>query len=348
MEKDNLRLIVLDSHKELGRTINNHLKKINNTEEDYIIPVVNNRFNNGEGKVRINGSVREKDIYILADVGNYSTTYNMHGFLNHFSPDDHFQDIKRVISAISGHASSITVVMPLLYESRQHKRKGRESLDSALALRELENLKVNNIITFDAHDPSICNAIPNVAFDNIFPTKEIIKQLQKDNKDLNNLIVISPDMGAMERARYYAEVLKVSTGVFYKRRDLSKVVNGKNPILEHVYMGEDVKNKNVLIVDDMIASGTSMLEVATMLKEKGANKVFMTATFALFTEGIEEFDRAHSEGIFDYLYSTNLSYVPEKLKNCAWYKSADMSIILANVINDLNKKESLSKYYEKI
>lgn len=348
MEKDNLRLIVLDSHEELGNTINNHLKKINKTEEDYIIPVANNRFNNGEGKVRINGSVREKDIYILADVGNYSTTYNMHGFLNHMSPDDHFQDIKRVISAISGHASSVTVVMPLLYQSRQHKRKGRESLDSALALRELENLKVNNIITFDAHDPSICNAIPNVAFDNIFPTKEIIKELQKDNGDLNDLIVISPDMGAMERARYYAEVLKVSTGVFYKRRDLSKVVNGKNPILEHVYMGEDVKNKNVLIVDDMIASGTSMLEVATMLKEKGAKKVFMAATFALFTEGIEEFEHAHSEGIFDYLYSTNLSYVPEALKNCAWYKSTDMSIILANVINDLNKKESLSKYYEKI
>lgn len=344
--KNDLALIVLESHKELGEKINENINKMRGTDINYIVPLTNDRFSNGEGKITIKGSVREKDIYIIADVGNYSITYNMHGLVNHVSPDEHYQDIKRVISAMSGHAKRINVIMPLLYQSRQHKRKGRESLDCAVALRELETLGVNNIITIDAHDASICNAIPNTSFNNFYPTKLIIEKLKQDTKeDLNDSVIISPDMGAMERARYYADSLKCNMGVFYKRRDLTKVINGKNPIIEHAYMGPDVINKNVIVVDDMIASGTSMLEVSKMLKDKGAKKIYLIASFALFTEGIDGFVDAYTKGYFDKVYSTNASYIPEEITKENWFTLVDTSSLLANVINSLNIGESLEKYF---
>lgn len=344
MKKEDLRLIVLDNIEDFGNKTNEHLKKIRKTKEDYIIPIVRDRFSNGEGKIKIGGTVRDKDIYIISDVGNYDITYNMHGFTHHMSPDEHFQDIKRVISAISGYASKITLVMPLLYESRQHKRKGKESLDCAIALKEIEALGVNHIVTFDAHDPNVANAIPNLPFENFYPTHDILTELVS-KEDIKNLLVVSPDMGAMERARYYAEMLGSDVGVFYKRRDLSKVVDGKNPIVEHVYMGADVKDKNIIVVDDMIASGSSMIEVATLLKEKGAAKIYFVATFALLTEGPDAFVKAYNNGLFNKLYTTNLSYVSEIIKKEDWYEEVDCSNRMANIITALNNKESLKSLF---
>ena len=296
----NLKLIVLENIKELGKEINEDLKKIRKDDSNYMITVKEERFSNGEGKVKIEDTVRDKDIYIISDVGNYDITYNMRGIVHHMGPDEHFGDIKRTILALSGYQEKITLIMPLLYQARQHKRKGRESLDCALALQELERLGVNHIITFDAHDPNVSNAIPNLPFENFYSTNTILEDLLK-TEDLKDILVISPDMGAMERARYYAELLNSDVGVFYKRRDLSRVVNGKNPIVEHTYMGSSSKDKDVLVVDDMIASGSSMLEVGKMLKEQGARKVYFIATFSLFTEGIEEFVKAYESNYFDKL-----------------------------------------------
>ena len=331
-----LKLIILENCKDLGLKVSKHLN------DDCLVSIINSRFANGEGKVKIEDSVRDKDLYIISDVGNYSIYYEFHGLKHYMSPDEHFQDIKRVISATSGHAERITLIMPLLYQSRQHKRKGRESLDCAISLQELEALGVNSIITFDAHDPNVSNAIPKLPFQNFYPTHTIINELV-DNEDIKNILVISPDMGAMERARYYAEILGCDVGVFYKRRDLSKVVNGKNPIVEHVYMGVDVKDKDILIVDDMIASGNSMLETAKELKEKGARKVFLVATFSLLTEGNKNFIEAYEKGYFDKLYSTNLSYVPDEIKKEFWYHEVDCSYQIAEIIKTLNEKKSLDK-----
>lgn len=342
---EDLKLIVLDNIEEFGNRTNAYLKKMNKKNEDYIIPIKRDRFSNGEGKIKINGTVRDKDIYIISDVGNYNITYDMHGFTHHMAPDEHFQDIKRVISAISGYASKITVVMPLLYESRQHKRKGKESLDCAIALQELESLGVNHIVTFDAHDPNVSNAIPNLPFENFYVAHDILnKIIEKEN--IENTLVISPDMGAMERARYYAEILGSDVGVFYKRRDLSKVVHGKNPIVEHVYLGANVKGKNIIVVDDMIASGSSMIEVARYLKMHGANKIYLVSTFALLTEGPNKFIEAYNNGLFDKLYSTNLSYVSNIIKEEVWYEEVDCSKRLANIINKLHNKESLKTIFD--
>lgn len=341
---DNLKLIVLDNILEVGISIDEKLQNIRGENKSYMLSFTGNRFSNGEGKVRIDDTVRDKDIYILSDVGNYGVTYPMHGQLHHVSPDEHFQDIKRVISALSGYAEKITLIMPLLYQARQHKRKGRESLDCAVALQELERLGVAHIVTFDAHDPNVSNAIPNLPFENFYPTHTILEELIK-NEDIDNLLVISPDMGAMERARYYAEMLGSDVGVFYKRRDLSKLVNGKNPIVDHVYMGADVYGKTIIVVDDMIASGTSMLEVGEQLKKEGAKKVYFIATFALFTEGIEKFETAYRNGIFEKLYTTNLSYVPEEYKKANWFYGVDCSLRIAEIINALHNKESLSSLF---
>lgn len=341
---DNLRLLVMDNIEEFGKKVDEYLKKINNVDHSYIIPIIRDRFSNGEGKITINEDIRDKDIYIISDVGNYNITYQMHNLTHHMSPDEHFQDIKRVISAISGYASKITLVMPLLYQSRQHKRKNKESLDCAVALKELEALGVNHIITFDAHDPNVSNAIPNMPFENFYVANDILdKLIEKEN--INNLLVISPDMGAMERARYYAEILECDVGVFYKRRDLSKVVDGKNPIVEHVYLGSNVKGKNVIVVDDMIASGSSIIEVSEYLKENGANKVYLVSTFSLLTQGPDRFIEAYNNGLFDKLYSTNLSYVPEIIKKEPWYEDVDCSKRLANIINTLHNKESLENIF---
>lgn len=342
---ENLKLIVLDNIQEFGDKVDKHLMKMHKTDKSFIIPITRDRFNNGEGKIKINGTVRDKEIYILSDVGNYDITYEMHGFTHHMAPDEHFQDIKRVISAISGYASKITLIMPLLYEARQHKRKGKESLDCAIALQELERLGVDHIITFDAHDPNVCNSIPNLPFENFYVAHDILTSIIK-TEEIDDMLVISPDMGAMERARYYADILGTDVGVFYKRRDLSKVVNGKNPIVEHVYLGRDVKGMNCLVVDDMIASGSSMIETAAFLKEKGANKVYLVSTFALLTEGPDKFIKAYEEGLFDKLYSTNLSYVSNDIKEKDWYTDVDCSKRLSNIINKLNKKESLKTIYD--
>lgn len=347
MKKEDLRIITLDNCLDFGSKVNKNINKLRKNTKDYTIPLTNSRFSNGEGKVKLEASVRDKDLYIISDVGNYGMHYKIHGMNHIISPDEHFQDIKRVISATSGHASRITVVMPLLYQARQHKRKSRESLDCAIALQELEQLGVNNIITFDAHDPNVSNAIPKLPFENIYPTHTILNDLIDNEKIIkDNLLVVSPDMGAMERARYYAEMLNCDVGVFYKRRDLSKVVNGKNPIVEHVYMGSDVKDKNIIVVDDMIASGASMIDVAKELKEKDAKKIYLIATFALLTEGTECFMKAHEEGIFDKLYTTNLSYVPKDIKNNKWYCEVDCSNQLALIIDKLNKRESIQGLFD--
>ncbi len=337
--KPNLKLIILDNFKNVGEKVDKELQKFNKNKDSYSVKISNSRFSNGEGKVKLEETVRHQDLYILCDVGNYSMSYEMHGFTHYISPDEHFQDVKRVISATSGRSEHITLIMPLLYQSRQHKRKGRESLDCALALQELENLGVNCIVTFDTHDPNVSNAIPNLPFENFYPTHIILEDLIEE--ELDNLLVVSPDMGAMERSRYYAELLGCDVGVFYKRRDLSRVVNGKNPIVDHVYMGTDVKDKNIIVVDDMIASGSSMIEVATELKKRGANKIFLVATFSLFTEGIELFKEAYENKLFDKLYSTNLSYVREDVRNSSWYHEVDCSNFIAKVIHTLHKGESI-------
>jgi ribose-phosphate pyrophosphokinase len=343
MEVNDLRLIVLNNCMELGKQVNEHINIMRGTDVSYIVPIDEIRFNNGEGKIIIKETIREKDVYILSDVGNYSCTYEMFGYENHMGPDEHFQDIKRVISAIEGHTSSITVIMPLLYASRQHKRKGRESLDCAIALQELEALGVKEIITFDAHDPNVQNAVPCLPFENFYPTNYILKEIISNEKiDFSELIVISPDTGAMDRARYYADMLQSDVGMFYKRRDLSKIVNGKNPIVAHEYMGTDVAGKNVIVVDDMIASGDSILEVARELKNKKAKNVYLVSTFALFTSGIDNFEKAYKEGVFDRLYSTNLTYTPDLIKQAEWFHLVDCSFQIAEIIDTINKKQSIS------
>ena len=344
MSKSNLGILVLDNFKDFGQKVQDHLAKIRTTDENYLINIESSRFSNGEGKMIIRDSVRGKNLFILSDIGNYNLGYEYHGQKHILSPDEHFQDIKRAISATCGHASKISLITPLLYESRQDRRKARESLDCAIALQELERLGVNNIITFDAHDPDVCNAIPNLSFDNFYPTNIILEHMLKTSPSIfDNALVISPDMGAMERARFYAEIIGCDVGVFYKRRDLSKVVNGKNPVVAHVYMGTDVKDKNVLIVDDMIASGGSVLEVAKELREKGANKINIICTFALFTEGISKFKEAHENNLFDALYTTNLSYIPDEFASFEWFNIADLSELTAKIIDKLDKQESVSE-----
>lgn len=340
---EDLSLIVMDNCKELGSKVNSEIKKIRNSRKNYLVPIDIVRFNDGEGKVKILETIRGKDVYILSDTHNFSITYQMYDFIQHMSPDEHFQDIKRTILAIMGHAKSIRVVMPFLYSSRQHRRKSRESLDCAAALQELKNLGINGIVTFDAHDPNVQNAIPTLPFDNFFPTNDMLKIFLK-NEEFNHedTVVVSPDTGAMDRARYLADILRVDVGMFYKRRDISKIVNGMNPIVAHEYLGKDIKNKSIIVVDDMLASGTSMLEVAEELKKRGAKKIFFFATFALFTSGTKKFDEAYEKGLFNAFYSTNLTYIPKETLNKKWFYAADSSEYLAKIINSLNKNESLS------
>lgn len=330
---NNIKLISFENCRELGEKVDKYIQKKTRKKESSLVNVEASRFNNGEGKLYISESIRDKDLYVLSDVGNYSVTYDFHGTAHHMAPDEHFQDIKRVISATNGKFQKVNVIMPLLYESRQHRRKERESLDCALALQELESLGVNNIITFDCHDPNVSNAIPNLPFENVFATETIIKEIFKnENIDKEKLLTISPDMGAMERARYYAEIFRCDVGLFYKRRDLTKLVNGKNPVVEHVYLGKDPKDYTVVVIDDMLASGGSMLDVAKELKSRGAKQIILVATFSLFSAGIEKIQQAYDDGLFDRLYSTNLTYVPEKIKKLEWYHDVDCSELLAEVI----------------
>jgi ribose-phosphate pyrophosphokinase len=353
-----LGIIALESCRDLGKRINDHILKIRHYDlstnspnngangKSYLIPVNQIRFSNGEGKVQLEDSVRGKDIYILCDVGNYSCTYEMFGFENHMGPDEHFQDIKRVLSAIGGKAKRITVIMPLLYAARQHRRRGRESLDCAIALQELQRLGVSDILTFDVHDPNIQNAIPMISFENIYPTYEIVKSFLKNEKQLSidktKMLVISPDTGAMDRAIYYSSMLGLDIGLFYKRRDHTRIVKGKNPIVQHEYIGRNIENQDILIVDDMIASGESILDIVLELKKHNAKRIYVATTFSFFTEGIEKFNEFYEKGYINRVYSTNLTYIPEQVKDSKWFKEVDMAEFIAKIIDKLNYDKSIS------
>ncbi|MGL5150897.1 MAG: ribose-phosphate pyrophosphokinase [Clostridium sp.] len=343
-----LGLAVLTSSKEFGCKVNDELKKIrknSDSENTYILNINETRFSNGEGKVVIEESVRGKDLYILCDVGNHSCTYDLFGYKNHMGPDEHFQDIKRVLSAIGGKARRVTVIMPLLYASRQHRRKRRESLDCALALQELERLGVEEIITFDVHDPNIQNAIPMISFTNLYPTFEILKSfINKENKfpiDKSEMVVISPDTGAMDRAIYYSSVLGLDVGLFYKRRDHSITVKGKNPIVQHEYIGRDIEGKDILIVDDMIASGESVFDIVDELSKRSSGRVFVATTFAFFTEGTEKFRKYYEDGKIAQVFSTNLTYISDEVRNAPWFTEVNMSNYLASIIEHLNHDKSI-------
>ena len=309
-------------------------------EETYLLKNSCPRFGSGEAKGILYESVRGDDLFILADVMNYSLTYKVCGHENHMSPDDHYQDIKRIISAANGKARRINVVMPFLYESRQHKRSQRESLDCAFALQELIDMGVSNIITFDAHDPRVCNAIPLYGFDSFNPPYQYIKALSRAVPDLqidkDHLMVISPDEGAMGRAVYFAGVLGVDMGMFYKRRDYSTIVNGKNPIVAHEFLGDDLHGKDVIIIDDIISSGESMLDVARQIKDRGANRVFVCAAFGLFTDGLEKFDEYHEKGYISKVITTNLVYQSPELLSRPYYTEATMTKFLAAIIDCIN------------
>jgi len=314
--------------------------------ESYLLKSSCPRFGSGEAKGVLHESVRGADVYIIADVTNYSLTYKVCGQINHMSPDDHFQDLKRMIAVATQSAKRVTVILPFLYESRQHKRTKRESLDCAMALEELTAMGVYDIITFDAHDPRVQNAIPLHGFDNFQPPYQFMKALLSREKDLKidkeHIMVISPDEGAMNRSVYFANNLGVDMGMFYKRRDYSKVVNGRNPIVAHEFLGQDVNGKTVIIIDDMIASGESMLDTARALKERGAEKIIICCTFGLFTNGFESFDKYHAEGIINYVITTNLNYRSPEIFGKPWYIEANMSKFLAAIINTLNHDSSVA------
>lgn len=353
-----LKLAALDSCMPLAEEINSHiihfrkndieelLKRQQNLqfrgydEESYLLSLSCPRFGSGEAKGIVNESVRGADVYVMADVTNYSLTYSLNGFVNHMSPDNHFQDMKRIIAATISTAKRVNVIMPFLYEGRQHKKMKRESLDCATALEELINMGVSNILTIDAHDPRVQNAVPLAGFDNILPTYQFVRTIFKHIPDIRidkeNLMIISPDEGAMNRAVYLANNLGVDMGMFYKRRDYSKVINGRNPIVAHEFLGASVEGKTVIIVDDMIASGESMLDTAKKLKERKAKRVIICATFGLFTSGLDQFDMAHNAGLIDYVCTTNLNYRNPELLTKPWYLEANMSKYLAAIINAYN------------
>ena len=344
-----LSIISMKGCEEITAKINDYLKRFRDYEnaETYVAHVTCPRFGTGEAKCVIDETVRGHDVYIICDCFNYGVTYKMYEVENRMSPDDHFQDLKRVIAAMGGKARRVTVVMPMLYEGRQHRRAGRESLDAALMLQELVNMGVSNIITFDAHDPRISNAIPLSGFDDVQPTYQMIKALVRSVPDIRldktNTIVISPDEGGMSRCMYYSSVLKLDLGMFYKRRDYSRIVNGKNPIVAHEYLGREVNGKDVIIVDDMISSGESMIDVATNLKKQGAKRIFVFTSFGLFCNGLGVFDDAYADGIIDKIFTTNLIYRNPGLKQRAWYCEVDMSKYVSLLIDTLNHDDTISQ-----
>ena len=357
-----LGLISLTGCEELGKKVDDYLVKwrhesgnafrddiaFSGYEKDsYLLDARVPRFGSGEAKGVLGESVRGKDLYLMVDVCNYSITYSLAGKTNHMSPDDHFQNLKRIIAAIGGKGRRINVIMPFLYESRQHKRTKRESLDCALALRELSAMGVSNIITFDAHDPRVQNSIPLKGFDNFFPTYQFLKALVKNVPDFkldnDHLMIISPDEGAMSRAVYFSNILGVDMGMFYKRRDYSTVVNGKNPIVAHEFLGDSVEGKDVVIIDDMISSGESMLDVARQLKERKAGRVFVCTTYGLFTDGVAKFDEYYEKGWLDRVITTNLNYRIPELLDRPYYIEANMSKYLASIIDIINHDVSVEK-----
>ena len=365
-----LGLIPIWGSENIGEKVNDYLvkwrKESSNQYKDdvafsgyekdtYIIDTSSPRFGSGEAKGIISESVRGKDLYLLIDVLNYDKTYSLSGHENHMSPDDHFQNLKRIIAAVGGKARRINVIMPFLYESRQHKRSGRESLDCALALQELVRMGVDNIITFDAHDPRVQNAIPLNGFETVPPVYQFVKGLLRKHKDITidaeHMMVISPDEGATARAIYLANVLGVDMGMFYKRRDYTQVVDGRNPIVAHEFLGSSVEGKDVIIIDDMISSGDSILDVAKQLKKRKAKRIFAAATFGLFTNGMEIFDKAYEEGLISGILTTNLIYQTPNLLSKPYYINCDMSKYIALIIDTLNHDGSISTLldpYERI
>ena len=356
-----LGIIALKGCRELGDKVDAYLVKWRAERESehkgslafagyqrdtYILEAKVPRFGSGEAKGQILESVRGTDLFLLVDVLNYSQTYSLCGHENHMSPDDHYQDLKRIIAAVGGKARRITVIMPFLYESRQHKRTARESLDCAIALQELVKMGVDNIITFDAHDPRVQNAIPLNGFETVQPAYQFIKGLLKNYKglqiDADHMMVISPDQAGMKRAIYIANVLGLDMGMFYKRRDYTRVVDGRNPILAHEFLGSDVEGKDMIIIDDMISSGESVLEVAAALKERKANRIFVFATFGLFTSGLDKFDKAFEEGLITRVLTTNLIYQTPELLEREWYINCDLSKYIAYIIDTLNHDSSIS------
>jgi len=345
-----LGIIALRSCKAFGAQVDMHIKRLRRKEsvpcpDTFLIEAEEIRFTNGEGKIILNETVRGKDIYLICDIGNYSLTYDLYGHINHMGPDEHFQDIKRAVSAIGGKAARINVMMPMLYASRQDRNKGRESLDCALAMRELEALGVRDVITFDVHNPSVQNAVPLMSFENLYATYEIVKNFIEDEgeilSDKDNFLIISPDLGGMERAIYYSTVMEIDVGMFYKRRDHSRIVDGRNPVVQHEYLGRNVEGKNIIIIDDMISSGGSISEVIYKLKERRAAKIFVATTFAMFTKGFAEYQELYDKELLDKVYSTNLTYVPNELIAKPWFKHVDMSPFAAEIINNLNMNRSI-------
>ena len=356
-----LGIIALESSKSLGAKINEHLVSWRDLRESehketiafkgyqrdsFLINACCPRFGTGEAKGMIKETVRGYDLYLLVDVTNYSLTYSVCGHTNHMSPDDHYQDLKRIIAAVGGKARRITVIMPYLYEGRQHRRNSRESLDCALALQELTNMGVESIITFDAHDPRVQNSIPLNTFETVQPTYQFIKAILKNVPDIkmeaDHMMVISPDEGGMSRAVYFANVLGLDMGMFYKRRDYTKIINGRNPIVAHEFLGDDVEGKDILIVDDIVSSGESMLDVASELKRRKANRIFVVSTFGLFTGGLDKFDKAYEEGLIYRLMTTNLVYQSPELLTKPYYINVDMSKYIALIIDTLNHDNSIS------
>lgn len=346
-----LGIIAADGAKDLGNKINNYLVQWSeNTpyaQPSYLVETECPRFSSGDGKGLIKTSIRGDDIFIIVDVGNYSCTYKMFGKENFMSPDDHFQDLKRVIQAMGGKAHRISVVMPILYGGRQHRRNYRESLDCAVMLQELQAMGVSNLITFDAHDARVCNAVPLMGFDNVMPSYQVLKAMFQEVKELDvspdHFMVVSPDEGALNRNMYYASVLGVQMGMFYKRRDYSTIVNGRNPIVAHEYLGNSVEDMTVFISDDIISSGDSMLDIAYELKKRKAKRIIAYATYPIFTAGLDKFDKAYKEGMIDYVFGTNLTYRTPDLLSREWFKEVDVSKYIAYLIAAINHDISTSK-----
>lgn len=342
-----LGLISTSGAVDLTNKVDYYLTKWHSNNESFIIESSCPRFSSGDAKGLIKSTVRGKDLYILVDVGNYNIKYDYFGMKNSMSPDDHYQDLKRIIQAASGKAHRITVIMPILYGGRQHRRTYRESLDCACALQELESMGVTNIICFDAHDPRMQNAVPLMGFDNVMPTYQVLKSILKNISDINfskdKFMVVSPDEGALARNIYYASVLGVDMGMFYKRRDYSTIINGRNPIVAHEYLGNSVEGKDVFVADDIISSGESMLDLAYNLKEKKANRIYIFATYVIFTNGLEKFNKAYKDGIINGVFGTNLTYRTPELLNSPWFYEVDMSKYIAYIIEAINHDMSISQ-----
>ena len=343
-----LKIAALESCYDFAKKVNDYIVEFRRNDcDNYLLDIACPRFGSGEAKGIIKESVRGTDVFVMVDVLNHSLSYKLNGFTNYMSPDDHYQDLKRIISASIANAKRVNVIMPFLYESRQHKKTKRESLDCALALAELVDMGVSNIITFDAHDPRVQNSIPLTGFDNFMPTYQFVKALFANVPDLkvnkDDMMIISPDEGAMNRAVYLANNLGVDMGMFYKRRDYSKVIDGRNPIVAHEFLGSSVDGKDVIIMDDMISSGESMLDTAKELKKRNAKRIIICATFGLFTNGLDKFDEFHNLGLIDYVCTTNVHYRNPELLTKPWYLEADMTKYLAAIINSYNHDVSIGK-----